>query len=647
MAIITARSVKEPAALTLSLYAQDVEDLGHVASHTRVLALDPEAYAAGDALFGAIAASMGTRRYELVTLAAALGAKSKHCRLAHGGKALDVFDHDQMVRIARDYETAGLSAAEVEMMRFAEKVSTDAASMTDDDSQRLRDAGFDDREIVDIAFAAAARNYLSRAIQALAIDVDPSPLDDELHRALLAGLERPGRYRAPLDRAHAHALDWLDSLPNRKVAPARTADEIFADIDVALPETGADAAAVVDRLAAVSEPGLMAIGSGRFFGWVMGGTLPAALAADWLVSAWDQNAAMRFATPATAAIEQVTGRWIVELLGLPAGSGVGFTTGGTTANFVGLAAGRKAVLDAAGWDLDADGLSGSPRITVLVGDERHASVDLALRYLGLGTPVTVAADEQGRIRPDALAAALDRVDGPVIVCLQAGNLHSGAFDPMAESIAAAHAKGAWVHVDGAFGLWAAASPRFAEQLRGIEGADSWATDAHKTLNVPYDCGIAIVARPEAMQGVFGLHTSYIIHDDQAPSDPYEKVPEMSRRAREIPVWAALSSLGRGGAVALVERLAENARALADALARLPGVEVLNDVVFTQVSLSFGSDDRTRRVGQRVMADGAVWMSGSHWRGRDILRISVSNWTTDADDVAASVDAIARALAAEG
>ncbi|GAB3607203.1 aminotransferase class V-fold PLP-dependent enzyme [Conyzicola nivalis] len=455
-----------------------------------------------------------------------------------------------------------------------------------------------------------------------------------------------GGYRGPLDHAHESALRWLDSLPTRQVSPARTADELAADFDAPLPEKGADATAVVDRLVELGEPGLMAIPSGRFFGWVMGGTLPAALAADWLVSAWDQNAAMRFATPAAAAIEQVTGRWIVDLLGLPEGSGVGFTTGGTMANFVGLAAGRKAVLDAVGWDLDALGLSGSPRITVLVGDEYHGSIDLALRYLGLGAPVTVAADDQGRIRPDALNSALEAADGPTIVCLQAGNLHSGAFDPMADCIAAAHAAGAWVHVDGAFGLWAAASPLYSERLRGIEGADSWATDAHKTLNVPYDCGIAVVADPEALRRVFSLHTSYIIHDDSAPADPFEKVPEMSRRAREVPVWAALSSLGREGAVALVEGLAANARALADGLARLPGVEVLNDVVFTQVCLSFGSDERTRRVSQRVMDDGTVWMSGSRWRGRDILRISVSNWSTGPDDVAASVAAVARAIDAE-
>jgi len=650
MAIITTPSQAGTTGLTARIYAQDIEDLGYVASHTKVLALDPEAYAAGDALLGTISAAMDTRRYELVTLAAALGARSRHCRLAHGAASLGLFGRDALLRIARDYATAGLTPAEVEMMAFAEKVSRAADSMTDADSRRLRDAGFDDRAIVDITLAAAARNYLSRAIQALAIPLDPSPLDEELQRALLEGTAPDGgdddAFRAPLDRAHEHALAWLDSLPTRRVAPARTADEIVAEIDTPLPAHGADAAAVVDRLAAFAEPGLMAIGSGRFFGWVMGGTLPAALAADWMVSAWDQNAAMRFATPATAAIEQVTGRWILELLGLPAGSAVGFTTGATTANFVGLAAGRAAVLAAAGWDLDTDGLTGSPRITVLVGEERHASVDLALRYLGLGAPVTVAADDEGRIRPDALVAALEATAGPAIVCLQAGNLHSGAFDPMAESIAAAHAHGAWVHVDGAFGLWAAASPAFADRVRGLADADSWATDAHKTLNVPYDCGVAIVARPEAVRDVFGLHTSYIIHDDLAPADPYEKVPEMSRRARELPVWAALASLGRSGAVELIDRLAENARRLADGLAALPGVEVLNEVVFTQVCVSFGSDERTRRVGGRLMAGGEVWMSGSRWRGRDILRISVSNWTTGPRDVERSVAAVARALEAE-
>jgi len=455
----------------------------------------------------------------------------------------------------------------------------------------------------------------------------------------------PEDYREPLDRAARHAIEWLDSLSERPVGPREgiaQLEQVFSD---ALPEHPSDPAAVVDELARQAEPGLMAIGSGRFYGWVMGGTLPAALASDWLVSAWDQNDGLRYATPAAAAIEQQAGRWILDLLGLPAASAVGFTTGGTMANFVGLAAGRGAVLEAAGWNVNRDGLTGAPRITVLAGAEVHPSVELALRYLGLGLPTRVAADDQGRILPQALASALAAVDGPLIVALQAGNLHSGAFDPMGECIRLARQSGAWVHVDGAFGLWAAASERWAEALDGLELADSWATDAHKTLNVPYDCGVAIVARAGAAHSAFSAHTSYFIRDDAGAADPMDTVPELSRRARGIPVWAALRSLGRSGTIELVERLARSARDLADGLAALPGVEILNDVVFTQVSISFGSDERTRRVTQAVIDGGAVWMSGSTWAGRDILRISVSNWTTDAADVAASVDAVARALAA--
>ena len=456
----------------------------------------------------------------------------------------------------------------------------------------------------------------------------------------------PDDYEAPLDRAVLHAREWLDSLPTRPVAPAEGIENLESAFDAALPEHPSDPAMVVDELARLAEPGLMAIGSGRFFGWVMGGALPAALASDWLVSAWDQNNGLRYATPAAAAIEERAGAWILDLLGLPAASAVGFTTGGTMANFVGLASGRGAVLEAAGWNVNRDGLTGAPRVTVLAGAEVHSSVELALRYLGLGMPTLVAADDEGRIRPEALADALAGVEGPVIVSLQAGNLHSGAFDPLRESIRLAHEHGAWVHVDGAFGLWAASSPRWADDLDGVETADSWATDAHKTLNVPYDCGVAIVARAGAAQSAFTAHTSYFIRDDAGIPDPMDLVPELSRRARGIPVWAALRSLGRSGTVALVEGLAANARALAEGLAGLPGVEVLNDVVYTQISLAFGSDDRTRAVTQALIADGAVWMSGSTWRGRAVLRISVSNWSTDADDVALSIDAVARAMAVD-
>jgi glutamate/tyrosine decarboxylase-like PLP-dependent enzyme len=458
---------------------------------------------------------------------------------------------------------------------------------------------------------------------------------------------QPDAFDEALERARVHAMEWLTSVPTRPVGPRLHADELLAGFAAPLPEHPIDAAAVIDELAALAEPGLMAMPSGRFFGWVIGGTLPAALGADWLVSAWDQNAGMRFATPATAAAEEAAGGWLLDLLGLPAGSDVGFTTGATMANFVGLASGRQDVLDRAGWDLARDGLTGAPRIRVFVGAERHDVIDLTLRYLGLGAPIVVDVDAQGRLLPDALAAAMDAVDaanGPSIVCLQAGNLHSGAFDPMAEAIAVAHERGAWVHVDGAFGLWAAASPRYRNELRGVERADSWATDAHKTLNVPYDCGMAIAARREVMRATFGVHTSYLPTDTAGAGDPLEKVPELSRRARGVPVWAALRSLGRSGTVDLVERLAANARALADGIAGIPGAEVLNDVVFTQASVSFGDDERTRRVTEALLADGTTWMSGSRWHGRAVLRISVSNWSTDADDVAQSLAALERAVA---
>jgi glutamate/tyrosine decarboxylase-like PLP-dependent enzyme len=454
----------------------------------------------------------------------------------------------------------------------------------------------------------------------------------------------PDDYSSALEQARHHAEQWLASVPTRDVGPQLTADQLAAQFDQPLQDAGADPAEVVDELARRVEPGLMAMPSGRFFGWVIGGTLPAALGADWLVSAWDQNAGMRAATPGVAAAEQQAGAWLLDLLGLPAGSDVGFTTGATMANFTGLAAARQYVLDQAGWDLVTDGLTGAPRVNVFVGADRHASVDLALKYLGLGKPIAVDADDQGRLIVDALADAMDLADGPAIVCLQAGNLHSGAFDPMAEAAAVAHERGAWVHVDGAFGLWAAASLKHRQQLPGLELCDSWATDAHKTLNVPYDCGVAIVSRPEVMRSVFGVHTSYLINDDSGPGDPFEKVPEFSRRARGVPVWAALRSLGRSGVAGLVERMVEIAREFADTLGRLPDVEILNDVVFTQVCLSFGSDERTRDVTARLLADGVTWMSGSRWAGRDVLRISVSNWSTDEDDIAASVDAIERAMA---
>lgn len=315
------------------------------------------------------------------------------------------------------------------------------------------------------------------------------------------------------------------------------------------------------------------------------------------------------------------------------------------ANFTGMAAGRWRLLADAGWDLDRDGLCGAPRIRCFVGRERHDTVDLGLRYLGLGQPVVVEADRQGRLIPAALEAALGEGSGPALVCLQAGNLHSGAFDPFPEAIRIARKHGAWVHIDGAFGLWAAAAPELARLTRGYEDADSWGTDAHKTLNVPYDCGIAIVRDPSALRSAMGLHASYLVHDAEGPGDPFEKVPELSRRARGVPVWAALKSLGREGVAAQVRGLAAAASEIAAGLAGLDGVEVLNDVEYTQVSVAFGDDGTTRAVTARIIEDGRVWMSGSRWRGRDILRVSVSNWQTAQEEVDTAVAAVASALAA--
>jgi len=455
-------------------------------------------------------------------------------------------------------------------------------------------------------------------------------------------MSAPGHlYDAALERASTRAREWLAALPDRPIPPRQDADGVLASLGGPLPDGPIDPADVIDLLADGVEPGLMAMGSGRFFGWVIGGTLPAALGADWLTSAWDQNNGMRFATPGTVAAEEAAATWVLDLLGLPDTADVGFVTGGTMANFTGLAAARQQVLETVGWDLDRLGLSGAPRVRVLVGAERHITIDLALRYLGLGEPQVVPADDQGRISADALGAALDGAEVPTIVCLQAGNLHSGAFDPLGAACDLAHEHGAWVHVDGAFGLWAAASPHLRHLVDGHDGADSWATDAHKTLNVPYDCGIVVVAHPDALRKAMGAQSSYLVRTE-GPGDPLEKVPELSRRARGVPVWAALRSLGRSGVSDLVDLLAHNAGALATGIADIEGAEIVNDVVFTQVCATFGDDERTREVTARLLADGTAWMSGSRWRDRDVLRVSVSNWSTDDNDVAASVDAVRRA-----
>ncbi len=437
-------------------------------------------------------------------------------------------------------------------------------------------------------------------------------------------------------------MRWLSSLDERPVPPQASVDAVIERLGTDLPDGPSTPSEVIDLLAGACDPGLTAMPSGRFYGMVIGGSHPAALAADWLTSAWDQNAGLRELTPAHTAVEDVASAWLLDLLGLPAGSAVGFATGATMANFTCLAAARDETLRRVGWDVGQHGLTGAPRVRVVVGAERHETIDLGLRYLGLGAPEVVDADDQGRVLPQALAAALDgHSDEPTIVLLQAGNVHSGGFDPFPDAIEVAHRHGAWVHVDGAFGLFAAASSQHRNLAAGFEAADSWASDAHKTLNVPYDCGLAIVADPAAVRSAMGMHGDYLIQSEAG--DPFEKVPELSRRGRAIPVWAVLRSLGRTGIADLVDGFCRHATAFAEALSSIEGAEVLNDVVFTQVCASFGSDERTQEVVRRLLADGTTWMSGSRWHGRAVLRISVSNWSTTDDDVRRSIEALRRAV----
>jgi glutamate/tyrosine decarboxylase-like PLP-dependent enzyme len=454
-----------------------------------------------------------------------------------------------------------------------------------------------------------------------------------------------------LETAAAHATQFLRGLPERPVAARAGAEELRARLGGPLPEHPADPAEVVAQLAKLADDGLVATAGPRYFGFVVGGSLPAALAADWLAAAWDQNAGLFVLGPAAATVEDVAAGWLTELLGLPATASCGFVTGGLGANFGGLAAARNHVLARAGWDVERDGLLGAPPVEVVVGAERHVTIDVALRYLGLGSGRlrVVPADDQGRMDPAALGEVLAAVEGPTIVCAQAGNVNTGAFDPLAAICAAGHDHGAWVHVDGAFGLWAGASPALRHLVAGVEQADSWATDAHKWLNVPYDSGLVFVAHPQAHLAAFAKVASYLTPGQGGERDPDGFVPEGSRRARGFPVWAALRSLGRSGVAELVERCCGHARRFADALAAADGVEVLNEVVLNQVLVRFADpggdhDGRTREVIRRVQADGTLWLGGTTWQGMAAMRISVSNWSTTTDDVDRSVAAI---LAAAG
>jgi len=445
--------------------------------------------------------------------------------------------------------------------------------------------------------------------------------------------------RELLRRTAEIAADYVESLDERPVFPDVTPEQLREALGGPLPDEPLDPAQVVVELAEHAGPGVVATGSGRYFGFVIGGGLPAALAADWLTSAWDQNAGLYAGGPSASIVEQVTRDWLLELLGLPGEASIGFVTGTQVAHVTGLAAARWHVLDDAGWDVGREGLAGGPRVRILVGEKRHVTVDRALRLLGLGTPETVAADDQGRMRVDALADALEGASGPTIVCAQAGEVNTGAFDPLPEIAAACRDARAWLHVDGAFGIWAAVSPRFRHLVAGVELADSWTTDAHKWLNVPYDSGIVMCAHPESHRNAMTVSASYLIMDEgtRRVRDEMDWVPEFSRRARGFAVYAALRSLGRRGVQDIVERCCDAAARFAGRIAELDGVEVLNEVVLNQVLFRFESDERTDEVLRQVQESGRVWLSGTTWDGRKAIRVSVSNWQTGDEEIDLAVD----------
>jgi len=448
-----------------------------------------------------------------------------------------------------------------------------------------------------------------------------------------------------LGRVDAHIRAWLSSSAHRPVMARANPHEVTNAFAEPLPEQPTPVAEVIDLLATRAVPGLTAMDSGRFFGFVIGGMHPAALGADLLATTWDQNSGLRAVTPSAAVVEEVAGSWLKQLLGLPEQATVGFVTGGNMASFAGLAAARHHVLKQHGWNVEELGLQGAPRIRVFASDERHVTIDSSLRYLGLGSQTArfIATDDQGRMDVADLQAGLAADAGPAIVCLAAGNVNTGAFDDFRRAIDVAHAHQAWVHVDGAFGLWAAATPTKKSLTSGVERADSWSTDAHKWLNVPYDSGIVIVAHPASHREAFQAGAAYLVQDLES-ADPMEFVPEFSRRARGFAVWAALRSMGRSGVAALGERLCSNASMFEEQLAGIDGCEVVNDVVLNQVLVRFDDDDDlTRQIVTDVVSSGVAYVSPTTFKGRGGMRISVCNGWTTRSDVDLTVTAIATAL----
>ena len=442
------------------------------------------------------------------------------------------------------------------------------------------------------------------------------------------------------------AADWLQSQDRRPVAESATVDELRSRLGGPLPRGPVDPLAVVEDLARAAEPGLVAIPSGRYFGFVIGGGLPAALAADWLTSAWDQCPGFYACGPAASVVEEVTGAWLRQLLGLPEGASFAFVTGCQMSHVTCLAAARHHVLHAVGWDVEELGLNGSPPIRVLVGARRHVSVDRALRFLGIGRAslTVIPADGSARIEVPRLREELAAGGGPTIICAQAGEVNTGAFDDLDDIADAAAETGAWLHIDGAFGLWAAASPALRHLVKGAERADSWAFDTHKWLNVPYDSGVAFCAHPGSHRAAMTATADYLVHGGPGqPRDAMDWTPAFSRRARGFAVYAALRSLGQRGVAELVERTCTHARTVAEGLAGIPGCQLLNEVVINQVLFRFGDDQTTDRVLRRVVDSGEAWMSGTTFDGRRAIRLSVSNWQTSDSNVGGALEAFRNAV----
>jgi glutamate/tyrosine decarboxylase-like PLP-dependent enzyme len=456
-------------------------------------------------------------------------------------------------------------------------------------------------------------------------------------------------YRALLRRTHDLAIEFLDGVDQRPVGPSVDFAALVESVGGPLPAEGDDPIKAIEHLCRTIDPGLVATAGPRYFGFVIGGALPAAIAADWLASAWDQNGFSYASSSAAAAVEDIAARWLIDIFGLPRGTSVGFTTGCTMANFTAIAAARHALYLKLGWDVERHGLLGAPPITVVTSDESHVSVFASLQMLGLGRErvVRIPTDEQGRMRPRALRSTLAGIDTPALVCAQAGNVNTGAFDPIVEIAECARDCSAWLHVDGAFGLWAAASPVYRGLVTGIESADSIAVDCHKWLNVPYDSGLVFVRDSSAHRAAMSLGAAYYASPQEVARENHDWVPEASRRARGFTVYTALRTLGRRGIADMIERCCSLARRMADRLSQGAGVEILNEVVLNQVLVRFiprsgaDPDEFTAEVVRRVQGEGTCWLSGTKWHGMIAMRISVSNWSTSEADIDASAAAILR------